>query len=91
MNLLIDGKVVLSATGPNTEPGGSEFLNWENWDVKQYKGRKAVLQIVDNATGGWGHINVDHILQSDTPAKKQPVRAAQTQRGDVHDWKTPGR
>ncbi len=73
MNLLIDGKVVLSATGPNTEPGGSEFLNWENWDVKKYKGRRAVLQIVDDATGGWGHINVDHIVQSNTPAKKQSV------------------
>jgi fructan beta-fructosidase len=73
MNLLIDGKVVLSATGPNTEPGGSEFLNWENWDVKNFKGRKAVLQIVDDATGGWGHINVDHIVQSDRPAKKQTM------------------
>ena len=28
MNLLIDGEVVLSATGPNLQPGGSEFLNW---------------------------------------------------------------
>ena len=42
MNLLIDGEVVLSATGPNIVPGGSEFLNWENWKVKQYKGQKAV-------------------------------------------------
>ena len=86
MNLLIDGKVVLSATGPNTEPGGSEFLNWENWDVKKYKGRKAVLQIVDDATGGWGHINVDHIVQSNTPAKKQrpapPSRSETTPRLD---------
>jgi len=72
MNLLIDGKVVLSATGPNTRPGGSEFLNWENWDVKKYKGKTAVLQIVDAATGGWGHINVDQISQSDTKAKKKP-------------------
>jgi len=32
MNLLIDGKVVRTATGPNTQPGGSEFLNWENWE-----------------------------------------------------------
>jgi len=73
MSLLIDGAVVLSATGPNTQPGGSEFLNWENWDVKPYKGKKAVLQIVDDASGGWGHINVDHIVQSDTPAKKNPA------------------
>ena len=73
MNLLIDGKMALTATGPNTEPGGSEELNWENWDVRKYKGKKAVIQIVDNATGGWGHINVDQISQSDTPAKKNPV------------------
>jgi fructan beta-fructosidase len=81
MNLLVDGEVVLSATGPNTEPGGSEFLNWENWDVKKYKGKKAVIQIVDEASGGWGHINVDQIAQSDTPAKKvagPPRRGGQT-------------
>ena len=75
MNLLIDGQVVLTATGPNTQPGGSEFLNWENWDVKKYKGKKAVLQIVDDASGGWGHINVDQISQSNTPAKKKPFVA----------------
>ncbi|HUT13740.1 MAG TPA: glycoside hydrolase family 32 protein [Thermoguttaceae bacterium] len=75
MNLLVDGKVVLSATGPNTQPGGSEFLNWENWDVKQYKGKKAVLQIVDDASGGWGHVNVDQISQSNTQAKKKPAPA----------------
>jgi len=71
MNLLIDGKVALSATGPNTQSGGSEFLNWENWDVKKYKGKKAVIEIVDEASGGWGHINVDQIVQSDTKAKKK--------------------
>jgi len=73
MNLLIEGKVALTATGPNTEPGGSEALNWENWDVRKYKGSKAVIQIVDAETGPWGHINVDHISQSNTPAKKNPV------------------
>jgi len=72
MNLIMDGEIVLSATGPNIQPGGSEFLNWENWDVKKYRGKKAVIQIVDNASGGWGHINVDQILQSNTKAKKKP-------------------
>ena len=75
MNLIIDGKVVLSATGPNIQAGGSEFLNWENWDVKQYKGKTAVLQIVDDASSGWGHVNVDQISQSDTQAKKKPFVA----------------
>ncbi|NQT41597.1 MAG: 2,6-beta-D-fructofuranosidase, partial [Planctomycetes bacterium] len=75
MNLLVDGKIVLSATGPNAQSGGSEFLNWENWDVKQYKGKKAVLQIVDDASNGWGHVNVDQISQSNTQAKKKAFTA----------------
>jgi fructan beta-fructosidase len=75
MNLRVDGATVLTATGPNTQSGGSEFLNWENWDVRKYKGETAVLEIVDDASGGWGHINVDQIVQSDTPAKKKPSPA----------------
>jgi len=65
MNLLVDGKVVRTATGPNTQPGGSEALNWHHWDVADLAGKEAVLQIVDDHRGGWGHINVDHVVQSD--------------------------
>jgi fructan beta-fructosidase len=65
MNLIIEGKVVHSATGPNTEPGGSEILDWQTWDVKDQKGMEAKIQIVDNRSGDWGHILVDYIVQSD--------------------------
>jgi len=65
MNLLVDGRIVRSATGPNTEPGGSEALAQASWDVSKLKGKTAMIEIVDQATGGWGHINVDHILQTD--------------------------
>jgi fructan beta-fructosidase len=65
INLLVDDKVVRTATGPNDQPGGSEALDWATWDVSELEGRKAVIQIVDDATGGWGHINVDHIVQGD--------------------------
>ena len=68
MNLLVGGKVVLSTTGPN-----NEFLNWVNWDVRKYKGRKAVLQIVDEASDRWGHVSIDQILQSSSLAKKKPI------------------
>jgi len=81
MNLLVDGKVVLTATGINTQAGGSEFLNWENWDVKKYKGKTAVLQIVDDASSGWGHINVDQISQSNKQTKKKPFVAPPSRRG----------
>lgn len=65
MNLLVDGKVVLSKTGASKTPQDSEALNWANWDVTKWQGRSARIEIVDAETGGWGHINVDAISQSD--------------------------
>lgn len=65
LKLLVDGKAVRVATGPNDKPGGSETLISDSWSVAEFTGKTAVIQIVDQATGGWGHINVDHILQTD--------------------------
>ena len=53
INLLVDGKVARTATGPNDRPGGSEELSWSGWDVSKLIVRKAQIQIVDNRTGGW--------------------------------------
>ncbi|MHC4733977.1 MAG: DUF4980 domain-containing protein, partial [Planctomycetota bacterium] len=57
-------KVVRTASGPNDRPGGSEALNWAGWDVADLMGKKVCIQIVDQQKGGWGHINIDHIFQS---------------------------
>jgi fructan beta-fructosidase len=65
MELVVDGQSVCRATGPNTAPGGSEMLDWAFWDVRQWEGKTAVIRIVDRRTGGWGHINVDYIIQTD--------------------------
>lgn len=65
IRLRVGDEVVRTATGPNTKPGGSEVLDSAEWDVKEFMGREAVVEIVDAATGGWGHINVDHIIQTD--------------------------
>jgi len=62
MNLLVDGHVVRSAKGPNINPGGSELLEWMSWDVAEFQGKEAKIEIIDEVTGGWGHINVDHIV-----------------------------
>ncbi|MDB6151734.1 MAG: sacC, partial [Chthoniobacteraceae bacterium] len=66
LNLVVDGKVVRSATGPNTEPGGSERLAASGWNVSELVGKSAQLIIVDDAKGGWGHISLDQIVQTDT-------------------------
>ena len=64
MNLLLDGRVVRSATGDE-----DEGLSWKGWDVRELRGKRARLQIVDPRSDGWGHINVDHILLADAPAR----------------------
>jgi len=84
MNLLHNGEVVRTATGPNTQSGGSEELQLEAWDVEDLKGRKVMIQIVDKASGGWGHINVDHIVQTDT-RPKVPVLAPRERTFTVED------
>ena len=63
VNLVVDGKVVETATGKD-----SESLNWNAWDVSAYKGKTANIQIVDQNSGGWGHILTDQITFSSQPA-----------------------
>lgn len=66
MNLRVDGKVVRTVTGPNREPGGTERLDPHAWDVSEFAGKSGVFEIIDQATGGWGHLNIDHLVQTDT-------------------------
>lgn len=70
LNLRVDGQVVRTATGDN-----DERLTWKSWEVRELRGRTARLEIVDAHTGSWGHINVDHILLADAPARpaRQPA------------------
>jgi hypothetical protein len=70
VNLLIDGKIVRTETGADDEQ-----LQWATWDVSDLAAKSAVIQIADQATGGWGHINVDQIVQSDEK-KADPTPAA---------------
>jgi fructan beta-fructosidase len=74
VNLLVGGKVVRTATGPNDKPGGTEALDWHTWDVGEFEGKDAVIQLVDEQKGGWGHINADHFVQSEK--KKQAERVS---------------
>jgi hypothetical protein len=61
MNLLIDGKVLRTATGR-----ADERLDAAAWDVRDLAGKQGTLQIVDNQSGPWGHINVDQVVLADT-------------------------
>lgn len=70
VELVVDGEVVRSQTGP--EAGA---LNWRSWDVADLAGRTGQLRVVDEATGGWGHLTLDHVVIGDEPAR---VRSDET-------------
>lgn len=62
VNLVVDGRVVDSATGNRTEQ-----LTWATFDLAKLAGRRAKIHIVDQHTGPWGHILADHFVLSDEP------------------------
>ncbi|MEX0938693.1 MAG: glycoside hydrolase family 32 protein [Pirellulales bacterium] len=78
INLLSQGRVVRTATGPNRAAGGSEALDWHTWDVRDLAGKAVVIEIVDARTGGWGHINVDQIVLSDRSRMVPPEELSRT-------------
>ncbi len=73
VDLLVDGKAVRTATGPNDRPGGSERLAWATWDVAEFAGRVGTLRIIDARRGGWGHINLDQVVQADERRQDEPT------------------
>jgi uncharacterized protein (DUF608 family) len=67
LRLVVDGKMVRSATG-NTD----NRLRLDVFDVREFEGQKAHLEIVDDRGDlvGWGHTSVDYIVftdEADTP------------------------
>jgi sucrose-6-phosphate hydrolase SacC (GH32 family) len=60
IKLIVNGETIRSGTGMN-----EDLMKWRNWDVSSFIGRKGRIEIVDSVTGVWGHINIDHLIQSD--------------------------
>ena len=61
VNLIVDGERVATASG-----NFNEVLDWKGWDVSQYVGKEAQIEILDYNTGAWGHINLDAITFADS-------------------------
>ncbi|MCF7668488.1 MAG: hypothetical protein K9N48_01780 [Verrucomicrobia bacterium] len=57
INLIIDGKTVRSVTGHNNNK-----MRRTGMDVSELRGKTARLMIVDDSSGAWGNIGVDHIV-----------------------------
>lgn len=60
VNLVIDGKVVRTCTGRD-----SNEMSWTTFDVRQFDGQKAHIEVVDNVNGGWGQISLGEVIFAD--------------------------
>jgi uncharacterized protein (DUF608 family) len=60
VNLLIDDKIVETATGNQTET-----LELKVWDLKPYSGKQVSVRIIDLCVNPWGHILADNFILTD--------------------------
>ena len=71
VQLMVDGVIVHPANGSATkDPQKRKIMSWVTWDVSKFTGKEARLRILDQHSGGWGHIMVDHIFQSNRAITK---------------------
>lgn len=50
-----------------------EQLEPQIWNVREFIGQTATFKVIDRRSGGWGHVNLDHIVFTDSPYRL-PVR-----------------
>ncbi len=68
LNVLVDDKVVRTATGM-----GDNRMTPKSLDVREWLGKQALIQVVDSESGGWGNIGVGRITFSDVPVAAQEL------------------
>jgi uncharacterized protein (DUF608 family) len=65
IRLSVNDRIVRATSGKD-----NERLEPVLWQIGEFEGQTAHLEIVDENTGGWGHINVDQIEFSDLPGNR---------------------
>jgi len=65
VSLNVDGRVVRAVTALHTESSIPESLAPVAWDVTEFAGKTAVIQIAD-FKGAGGHVSVDQYVQTDS-------------------------
>ena len=70
LRLVLGDKTVRAASGND-----NERLEAAVWDVREFAGQTAHLEIVDEEKGEWGHINIDDIVFSDLIGDRATMEA----------------
>ncbi len=69
LNLVVDGKIVRTMTGRN-----SNLMTRESFDVREFAGKIARLEIVDDQQDSWANIGVDQIVFTDDATQAGPLK-----------------
>lgn len=70
VRLLIDGNEPIIRTGQNKNAMTPMVI-----DVVRHQGKKARIEILDKATGGWGHIGADQFVLTDRRPEAGPMES----------------
>lgn len=68
LSLLVDGQPVASAAGQNNNQ-----MAPAHFDVRAHQGKKARLELVDEASGSWGNTGLGRIFFTDRQAHSGPL------------------
>ena len=85
VNLLMDGKIVRSATGNN-----SNLLQPVAFEVTPFRDKEVQIEVVDRETGPWGHVCIDDLIQGNDSAGARITNDKTRARHDVI-WSQTGR
>lgn len=87
INLIVDGEIVRTETGRN-----ASSMQWSGWDVSEYRGKSARIQVVDAVPDGTSYVYVDHIMLCDELKVMEPQNAFWFDYGQdffaVRSWNT---
>jgi len=78
VNVLVGDRVVRTATGRD-----DDLFETVAFDVSELVDEEARIEIVDNARGLWGHINVDRIRQTQQPRATRVIVDAPRGFGEI--------
>ena len=59
--LKVDGKVIFETKAEKGSKDCIETMYEKSWNVSGFTGSRAQLRLIDHSSGGWGHINFDHL------------------------------
>ncbi|MBI5395587.1 MAG: hypothetical protein HZA91_09860 [Verrucomicrobia bacterium] len=68
LNLIMDGKVARTMTGRNDNQ-----MTKQSFDVREFEGKTARIEVVDDKQGSWGNIGVDQIVFTDDSTLAGPL------------------